>query len=210
MLLVNLFRYRLFFFRILKQAVLSVSLGKNGLFCFLCLLLICPDSISAKTSYEADIFKAAQTGDAESQYALAILYEYGGETVERNAEKAALWFEKAAQKKVAGACLYLGIKYENGSGVEQDYKKAHCMYLCAAQQDWPMAQFFLARLYDQGKGVIRSPLTALAWLGLAMDAGYPKAEVEFLRIKDDIGVKNLSSLKSLQENIMRMSPTPCN
>ncbi len=48
---------------------------------------------------------AAQTGDGESQYALAILYEYGGETVERNADKAALWFEKAAKKKVAGACL---------------------------------------------------------------------------------------------------------
>lgn len=163
-----------------------------------------------KASYEADIFKAAQTGDAESQYALAILYEYGGEKVERSVEKAALWFEKAAQKKVAGACLYLGIKYENGSGVEQDYKKAHCMYLCAAQQDWPMAQFFLASLYDQGKGVVRSPLIALAWLGLAMESGYPKAEVEFLRIKGEGGGNDLSALKRLQEKLMEMSLTSCN
>lgn len=198
------------YFQIVIQAVLSVSFGKGGFFCFLCLLLMCPDSVFAKTTYETDIFKAVQTGDAESQYALAILYEYGGETVEQDAEKAVFWFEKAARQKVAGACLYLGIKYENGSIVEQDYSKAYCMYLCAAQQDWPMAQFFLAGLYDRGKGVPRSPFTALAWLGLAMETGYPKAEAEFLRIKNDIGEENSSALKNLQEKLMRMSPTSCN
>lgn len=192
------------------QAVVSVSHRKNGFFCFLYLLFICVNPLAAKTSYETDIFMAAQTGDGESQYASAILYEYGGETVERNADKAALWFEKAAKKKVAGACLYLGIKYENGSGVAQNYEKAHCMYLCAAQQDWAMAQFFLASLYDQGKGVSRSPLIALAWFGLARESGYPKAEVEFLRIQDDIGNHSFSALKTLQEKLMRKPTTSCN
>lgn len=192
------------------RAVISVYLRKSGFFCFLSLLFVCLSPIAAKAGYEADIFKAAQTGDAESQYALAMLYEYGGEKVERSVEKAALWFAKAAQKEVAGACLYLGIKYENGSGVEQDLKKARCMYLCAAQQDWPMAQFFLASLYDQGKGVIRSPLTALAWFGLAMESGYPKAEVEFVRIKDERGGNDLPALKRLQDKLMEKSPSSCN
>ncbi len=192
------------------QVVISVSRRNSGFFCFLCLLLALADPLVAGTSYETDIIKAAEKGDAQSQYALGLLYEYGGETVRRSTEKSARWFERAAEKDVAGACLYLGIKYENGSGVEQDYQKAYCMYLCAAQQDWPMAQFFLGSLYDQGKGVSRSSITAIAWFGLAMEYGYPKARSEFLRLKDDVGDNDLSGLKSLQVKLMTMSSELCN
>lgn len=200
----------MYYFMLAMQAVVSVFHRKNGFFCFLYMLFICTNSLAAKTGYETDIFLAAQTGDGESQYALAMLYEYGGETIERNADQAALWFEKAAQKKIAGACLYLGIKYENGSGVGQNYEKARCMYLCAARQDWAMAQFFLASLYDQGKGVVISPHIALAWFGLARESGYPKAEIEFLRIQEGVGGNDLSALRTLQEKLMLKPTTPCN
>ena len=67
-----------------------------------------------------------------------------------------------------------------------------------------------AALANQGKVVVRSPLIALAWFGLAMESGYPKAEVEFLRIKGEGGGNDLSALKRLQDKLMEMSLTSCN
>lgn len=201
---------KLQFFHFCIQAVVPVFYRGCGFFCFLCLLFLCAAPLAAETSYEADIRKAAQAGDGESQYALALLHEYGGETVHRNPELAVHWLEKAGQKKVAGACLYLGLKYENGNGVKQDYARALCWYLCAAKQDWPMAQFFLAGFYEQGKGVDASPFTALAWLGLAREHGYPKAGDEFSRLQKETGSNDSRALVLLQGELMRGPVTPCN
>ncbi len=159
--------------------------------------------------YEKAVAKAAKDGDPQSQYALALLYEYGGETIERDPVKSIVWLEKAGKAKVAGACLYLGLKYEYGNRVKKDLKKAACWFACAAHKEWPAAQFFLASMYDKGKGIKKSPETALLWFGLAADYGYPGAEKEFVRLQTVTGNKNLKELQFAKERLMRTKESYC-
>ncbi len=180
-----------------------------GFFCFLCFSSMA-NPLAAESLFERDIRNAARSGDAESQYALALFYETGSETIRRDSEKALYWLEKSGQQTIAGACLYLGLKYEYGNGVKQDYVLAHCWYLCAARQDWPMAQFFLANLYEKGKGVAVSKRTALAWYSLASEHGYPKADSESKRLREELGSAAKNGLGLLQKKLMEKNATPCN
>ena len=192
------------------QAVILVRFRGNGFFSVFFLIILLTNPFIVEAAYEDDIILRARQGDAQSQYALALLYEYGGGTIVRDQKKSLQFLRKSADKNVAGACLYLGIKYEHGNGVGQDYKKAICYYLCAASQDWTMAQFFLADFYAQGKGVKKSELTALAWLGLAREHGYPKADTEFLQLQKQLGMSDLTVLATMQEKLMKKIRENCN
>ena len=152
----------------------------------------------------------AGQGDAEAQYALALLYEYGSQTTGRDKQKSLHLLHQSAEQRVAGACLYLGLKYEHGNGLALDNEKAICYYLCAAQQNWPMAQFFLADFYAKGKGVEKSVLNALAWLGLAREYGYPKANAVFLELQKQSGANDSAALTVMQQELMEHIPKSCN
>ncbi|MEA3469284.1 MAG: tetratricopeptide repeat protein [Thermodesulfobacteriota bacterium] len=189
----------------------TFCLGRsNGFFCFAFLLVLFVQGIAAAESYEADVLKSASAGDSQSQFALALLYEYGSDTFTRNPEQSIFWLEKAGHEAVAGACLYLGMKYEYGNRVAKDLSKAACWYSCAARQDWPAAQFFLAALYEHGKGVELSPYTALAWFGMAAEYGYPGAEEAFLRLLKATAYENMEELSKKQEMLLQEDAATCN
>ncbi|MEK6201110.1 MAG: sel1 repeat family protein [Desulfobulbaceae bacterium] len=136
-----------------------------------------PDFCFAGTdSYVPQLQELAAQGDGESQFALAMLHEYGDQGVDRDPEKALSLFLQAGKSGIPAACLYLGIKYENGSNVVRDPAAAVHWYCCAAKEGWGMAQFFLAELYRKGKGVTLDNSLALAWYGLAEEQGYPGAK----------------------------------
>lgn len=160
-------------------------------------------------AYEDEVKALAAQGDPQAHYALALLYEYGTVSIARSSTKSVQLFQKAARHGIAGACLYLGIKYEHGNGVPRDLKKAASCYQCAAVQGWPMAQYFLAGFYENGKGVGQSYLTAYAWYGLARDQGYPKANEDYLRIEKQLGMRDIASLTSLQATLLNQSQQPC-
>ncbi len=183
---------------------------RAGGFFLLCSLsvFLCTASF-ATAGYEEDIILAASQDDAEAQYALALLYEYGSEVIARDKHKSLQLLQQSAQKQIAGACLYMGLKYEHGNGVSQDFQKAVCYYRCAARQDWPMAQFFLADLYFRGKGVEKSISKALAWLGLAREHGYPGADSEFLKLQKQSGMNDFKALKEMQGKLMFKITSPC-
>jgi len=178
--------------------------------CFVLSLLCSSQVLASDISYEEDVIAAAKSGDPQSQFALALLYEHGAAIVDRDPSKAIEWFEKAGRKKVEGACLYLGLKYEYGNRVKKDLKKAACWYECAARKDWPAAQFFLASMYEKGKGVRRSSFDALVWFGLAAEYGYPGAQAEFDRITSDTSFKDMDRLRRKQERLLRLDPPSCN
>jgi hypothetical protein len=137
-------------------------------------------------SYVQQLREMASQEDGESQFALALLYEHGGQGVERDPQQALTLFLQAGQGGIAGACLYLGIKYENGSGVARNLVEAGRWYCCAAREGWAMAQFFLAGLYEQGKGVKQDKILALAWYGLAKEQGHPAAVEAFSRLTGEL------------------------
>jgi TPR repeat protein len=74
--------------------------------------------------------KAAQ-GDAEAQYNLGDLYNFGN-LVPQDDKKARQWFEKAAAQGYAGAQNDLGTLYANGSGVPRDDVRAY-MWISLAE-----------------------------------------------------------------------------
>jgi len=159
-----------------------------GKLLLLILALFAPLNVLAahETSYVIQLRGLAGQGDGESLFALALLYEHGDQGVTRDPEQAAALFLQAGKAGIPGACLYLGIKYENGNGVVENQAEAVRWYCCAATKDWAMAQFFLAGLYEKGKGVDKDKIKALAWYGLAEEQGYPGAREAMTRLTDEM------------------------
>ncbi len=187
--------------------------GAAALFMFirllLVILLLSPAAVSAGT-YVADTMAAAQSGDPDSQYALALLYEYGNEGLAKDKEKALKWFGKAAKKQLPGACFYLGLKYEYGNGVPRDTRRAACLYLCAARYDWPAAQVFLADMYENGRGVPQSFKKALVLLQSAAEFDYPGAKKSLERVWQLSEFTDMADLKGVEQQLYEMENAPCN
>ena len=74
-----------------------------------------------------ELVKHANSGDAESQYNLAVMY-CNGAGVEQDYTEAARWYRKAAEQGHAHAQHNLGNRYSSGTGVEQDYTEAARWY----------------------------------------------------------------------------------
>ena len=70
-------------------------------FIFILLSVLFPLMCCAQGSFE-DVKKAAEKGDAISQYNLGVYY-YTGNGVEQDEEQATNWFEKAAEQGHEGA-----------------------------------------------------------------------------------------------------------
>jgi len=83
---------------------------------------------------ETDALRAnAEAGDAEDQYALGVMYDYGLGVPEDYGE-ALRWYRLAADQGHAEAQVNLGRMYANGRGVPQDYVQAHMWYNLAASR----------------------------------------------------------------------------
>ncbi|RRD91699.1 serine/threonine-protein kinase [Conchiformibius steedae] len=96
---------------------------------------------------------AAEQGNVNAQYNLALMY-YNGDRVSTDNRQAAEWFRKAAEQGYASGQLSLGVMYEHGEGINQDREQAIYWYRQAAQQNdnkeaKKFAQAALKRLYAQ-------------------------------------------------------------
>ena len=113
---------------------------------------------------------AAERGDANAQFALALRYA-DGDGVEQDQSKAVHWYQKAAEQGHAKAQFNLAVRYENGNGIERDQTKAVRWYLKAAQQGHSGAQFNLALCYRDGDGVQEDQWKASHWFHMAAEQG---------------------------------------
>jgi len=176
--------------------------------CLLWLVLVL--SASAETClavddlYVCQLQELAGQGDDESRFALALLYEYGEQGVARDPRKALALLLQAGQAGLPGACLYLGIKYENGNGVDRDPVAAVNWYGCAARKGWAMAQFFLAELYKKGKGVRQDNCLALAWFGLAAEQGYPGAKEALMQLRQEMSADDQGRAVSIRSGLLNL------
>ena len=176
-------------------------IGRRLLFLALFMLVFADICLADDDSYVHQLQKLAGQGDGESQFALALLYEHGEQGVMRDSEKALFWFLQAGQSGIPAACLYLGIKLENGSGVAGDPGAAGHWYCCAASKGWAMAQFFLAELYGKGKGRVQDKPRALAWYGLAEEQGYPGAKEAMAQLTGGMSNADLEKGASIRSEI---------
>lgn len=127
--------------------------------------------------------KAAMSGCAASEYAMACMYEQG-EGVERNTFRALRWCWKAALHGYAEAQLRLGGVYES-TGKERHWHTASTLYRQAAQQKPAEAWQRLALLYETSKGVSQDFLKAWECYLKAWEAGSEKAFNEAKRLLDE-------------------------
>src|SRR5436309_3115776 len=117
----------------------------------------------------------AERGDAEAQYRLGLMYEFGkGFAVDKVQSMA--WLGKAAAQGHASAELKLGMIYATGDGVPQDNVKAVQWFRKAATQGNSTAQYNLGLMYAKGSGVPRDDAQAIAWFRKAAEQGEPNSQ----------------------------------
>ncbi|WP_406741410.1 tetratricopeptide repeat protein [Acinetobacter shaoyimingii] len=90
--------------------------------------------------------KAAQNGDAKSQYNLAIMY-LNGYGVDINKSKAVEFYRKAAVQGDSDSQLQLGIRYLNGEGVSKDLNIAKEWFEKAKANGNSEAQYYIENTF---------------------------------------------------------------
>jgi eukaryotic-like serine/threonine-protein kinase len=116
----------------------------------------------------------AAGGDRDAQFAIGWFYDRGF-GVERDEEKAASWYRKAAEQGHRSAQLNLATMYEYGSGVAQSDEEAFSWYRKAGDQDDAEAQNRIGVYYAQGQGTPKDDTAAVLWYVKAAKQGYAKA-----------------------------------
>lgn len=133
--------------------------------------------------------KAAQAGDAESQYQLAVMYAKG-EGRERNLPLAAMWIAKAAKQEHLEALHGLGWMLLQGEGVKQDSATALSMFYRAAIKEHVDSQLLLGKLYFKGEMAPLDYKMAEHWLTLASNKGCKDAYCLLGKMhRDGLGVE---------------------
>ena len=124
---------------------------------------------------ETELRPLAERGDAEAQYRIGLMYEYGKGYPQDKAQGIA-WFKKSAGQNHAAAQTELGIIYAIGDGVAQDNKLAVEWFRKAAPLGNATAQYNLGLLYAKGQGVKLDNAQAIAWWRKAAAQGMTVAQ----------------------------------
>lgn len=118
----------------------------------------------------------AEGGDADAQYAVALLYREGW-GVEKNMKTAAGYYQKSAEQDHRDAMFEMGWLHQTGEGgLVQDYGKSAKWYQKSAEKGHPAAMYGIASFYYNGMGVERDTATAMSWYQKSAVAGYPPAQ----------------------------------
>jgi len=126
------------------------------------------------------LLRAAQSGKAQAQYALALRYDEGAGAIQ-NQGLALQWYRRAAMKGHAAAQNNLGALYFEQS----NFRQASYWYQLAAQKGNANAQFNLALMHELGRGIPKNPEKAQFWYKLAAAQGHWNAQYNLARLFDD-------------------------
>ena len=146
-----------------------------------CVLLLTFHSLLAASplAFNEDDFKeakkGAESGDADAQLTLGIMYDLG-QGVPQNFTEALKWYQRSASQGNAAAQNNLGIMYLNGSGTSQDNFEGAKWIQMSANQGYAKGEMNLGLLFADGTGVARNSVSAVYWLRKAAEQGDPRAE----------------------------------
>ena len=145
----------------------------------------------AKAAYDAEDFgksfgayqEAANLGDAEAQYMLAMQYEGGDGTIQDGAA-CHKWLLKAAQNGHVEAQFLVAEQYYYGEQIKKDKKTAAVWYQKAANAKHPDAMFKLGYCYEMGEGVPQNESLAQEYFVQAEKLG-SKMYADYLDEKEE-------------------------
>lgn len=123
----------------------------------------------------SEVRRAAQSGDAASEYRLGRAYACG-RLVGRDRAEALAWFTKSADHGYAPAAAALGWIYFTGNGVPRDDRRAVEWLRRGAEGGVASAQNNLGIAYATGRGVARDAAEAERWFRAAAEQGAQDAE----------------------------------
>jgi TPR repeat protein len=119
---------------------------------------------------------AAESGDADSQYGMGLLYSEGI-VVPMDDSQALKWFGLAAEQGHGEAQYKLGVMHANGWGVPMSEAEAMKWYQLAADNGVTAAQVSLGTMYQNGFSVAQDKIQALTWFSVAVKLGDEDARV---------------------------------
>ena len=112
----------------------------------------------------------AESGDAESQYGLGMMYG-NGFGVPMDDALAIKWYGLAAEQGHADALNNLGIMHQNGWGVPLNEEEAVRLFTLAAEHGVAEAMVALGRHYAMDFAAAYDPVQAYKWFSLAAELG---------------------------------------
>ncbi|HSM29877.1 MAG TPA: tetratricopeptide repeat protein [Woeseiaceae bacterium] len=113
---------------------------------------------------------AAESGDADSQYGMGLLYSEGI-VVPMDDNEALKWFGLAAEQGHGEAQYKLGVMHANGWGVPMSEAEAMKWYKLAAENGVTAAQVSLGTMYQNGFSVEQDKIEAFKWFAVAAKLG---------------------------------------
>jgi len=148
-------------------------------------------SALARRDYAAaakELRPLAERGNAEAQYRVGLMYEFGrGYPVDK--ALAVAWFLKSAAQGHAAAQQELGVIYTTGDGVTKDDAKAVEWFRKAAAAGNATAQYNLGLMIAKGAGVRQDYALALDWFRKAATQGFTLAQFKVgVAYEDGAGV----------------------
>lgn len=161
------------------QDAIDCAMGYNhhiklGLWLSLLLAVVTSCSLSVKNEYIKGLRRIAESGESWAQNEMGRCYALG-DGVQRDAEKAFEWFEKAADNGFPIAQCNLALCYLRGDGTPKDYGKAIQYLQKSANQGYPKAEMDLGLLLMEGIGVVPDRDRAKYWLEKAAGQGIREA-----------------------------------
>ena len=119
---------------------------------------------------------AAESGDADSQYGMGLLYSEGI-VVPMDDLEALKWFGLAADQSHGDAQYKLGVMHANGWGVPMSEVEAMKWYALASENGVTAAQVSLGTMYQNGFSVEQDKIEALKWFSVAVKLGDEDARI---------------------------------
>lgn len=154
---------------------------KKSIVIFTLLVATLFSNIAVSQKDIATITQQAQSGNAEAQRELGIIYFEKDNNPKQDQPLAIYWLKKAAGQEDMIAQNYLGYIFIHGIGVESSIQQAIKWYVKAAQKGDVHSQYSLSVLYDQTRDFELSTF----WLTQSARRGNPEAQVELaLRYKN--------------------------
>jgi TPR repeat protein len=138
------------------------------------------DSALMKTPV-SELLVQAETGNAEAQNALGVIYGTG-RGVKINAAESSKWYRRAADGGLAVAQANLAYMYLNGEGIPKDLGLAFQWAEKSAAQGHYRGQLFLGYMYGTGTGVVRNGAEAEKCYLLAAKQGNLDAQKTLSRM----------------------------
>jgi hypothetical protein len=114
------------------------------------------------TRAQKELRPLADKGNAEAQYRIGLMYEFG-RGYPQDKPKGIAWLTRAANQGHTGAQQELGVIYNEGDGVARDDARAVAWFRKAAELGNPTAQYNLGLMIAKGTGVAQSDADAIAW-----------------------------------------------